>query len=362
MFMAQIIDKDGRSIVLGLMSGTSMDGLDMCLVDFKNEDPTNYQILRAETLSYTSYWQHALIYCELTKTELEALDEAYSLELARMVNDFLVRHELCATDIDLIASHGHTWFHQPENALTFQIGNRPSLAQETGILTICDFRVSDVSLGGQGAPLVPIGDRDLFGEYEACINLGGFANISLDRLGSRQAWDISPCNIGLNYYCQKLGLPYDDEGYIAASYNSPWPLVANLNALSYYQEKAPKSLGREWFEKEFLSKVEVFDCSIEEKIASLTQHTAFQIARELKEHKINKVLFSGGGAYNKCLIDTIGLYGDFELIIAPAMLLDFKEALIFAYLGLLRSQNKINVLASVTGALHDHSSGNIFKP
>lgn len=360
--MPQNLNNKGLYRVLGLMSGTSLDGLDLCLVDFPIGHPAEFQMVATQTIPYTSFWQEQLRFRALKAEELLNLDQQYSLELARMVNDFILNHSVDSSKIDLLASHGHTWFHQPKKGYTLQIGNRASLAVETGLPVVCDFRVQDIALGGEGAPLVPIGDRDLFGQYPACLNLGGFANISLQEKEQRIAFDIGPCNLPMNHYCQQLGLNYDDHGHIAASFAHHEKLFHDLNALPHYQLPAPKSLGREWMEEELLPRIDSYSLSPEVKIATLNRHAAFQISASLKRHQIKKVLVSGGGALNETLIDSLGIWGVIDIEIAEAKILHFKEALLFAYLGYLFEKGAPNVLASVTGASKDHRSGRRFEP
>ncbi|MGB0979379.1 MAG: anhydro-N-acetylmuramic acid kinase, partial [Croceimicrobium sp.] len=276
--MPQKLNNEGLLKVLGLMSGTSLDGLDLCLVEFSAKHRTQFQILASATYSYSKAWQEKLSFKQLSAWELSNLDYQYSLLLAQYVLRFCKEHGLETAKIDLLSSHGHTWFHQAEKGITYQIGNHPSLAVETGMELACDFRRQDVALGGQGAPLVPIGDRDLFPNYDACLNLGGFANISFQEDSKRIAYDIGPCNLAMNSYCQILGLPYDNEGTIAASFKHDSALFNKLNGLGYYIQSGPKSLGREWLEETLLPLVEETPLSPEVKIATLNRHIAFQIA------------------------------------------------------------------------------------
>lgn len=348
--------------VLGLMSGTSLDGLDLCLVDFHRGEPHwSFEIKQAATIPYTQEWQEKLRFKELSIQDLQRLDQDYGLLLGQYVQAFLEQSNLNPQAIDLIASHGHTWFHKPEIGEGLQIGNGPELRKAIQIPVVCDFRRADLTLGGQGAPLVPIGDRDLFPEYQACLNLGGFANISFDQDDQRIAFDIAPCNLPLNHYCRKLGLTFDEDGYIAATHAYDAALWQKLNQLEYYQQLGPKSLGVEWLHEHVFIVCDETQLPPETLIATLTEHSAYQIARCLNQYQIQKVLLSGGGSYNQCLIDTIGKYHTVsELAVAPEPLNSFKEALIFAYLGLLRVLNQDNVLASVTGAKHDHCSGKYY--
>lgn len=358
--MVQNLNKQNQFRVLGLMSGTSLDGLDLCLVDFEWDQSWTFKIIHSSTYPYSPDWVRNLRFKNLNSNELQKLDSDYGVLLGQMVLKFINENNIDSQQIDFISSHGHTWFHQPEKGLTFQIGNGPELHDETGLEVICDFRKADVKLGGQGAPLVPIGDRDLFSAFDACLNLGGFANISFEKEKNRLAFDIAPCNLPINHYCQQLGLPYDDEGYIAATHNSNRRLLENLNALTFYEELAPKSLGVEWLQKTFFKLCDSSGESPETLISTVTQHSAYQIAQCLNRHGIQRVLLSGGGSKNQFLIDTIGLYTSCETIIAKEPINSFKEALIFAYLGLLRKTGQKNILASVTGAEYDHCSGVVY--
>lgn len=360
--MPQNLHKQQHFRVLGLMSGTSLDGLDLCLVNFSLNDTWSFEIERAETIPYSESWLAKLRYQELSIKALEDLDRTYGELLAEYCLEFMASHKIKQDSVDFIASHGHTWHHQPEQKISLQLGNGPELWQLTGIPVICDFRRADVLIGGQGAPLVPIGDRDLFANNDSCLNLGGFANISLDRAGQRIAFDIAPCNLPINYYCQRLGLPYDDEGYIAATHNPNPQVLEQLNALSYYSQPAPKSLGIEWLQKEVLSICEASQANPETLIATLSEHSAFQIGKSLNQYALKNCLISGGGSNNQFIIDSIGVYSNCQLEIASEPLNSFKEALIFAYLGLLKHLGQNNVLASVTGAPQDHSSGKHYPP
>ena len=356
--MSEKINRKRLYRALGLMSGTSLDGLDLCTVEFRFDKRWEFQILKATTLPYTKAWQRSLSYKNLTAEALLDLNHQYGIYLAEASLAFLKDHNL---EVDFIASHGHTWFHQPLKGITYQLGCGPEIASITNITTITDFRIADVILGGQGAPLVPIGDRDLFSQHQACLNLGGFANISFGENGNRVAFDICPLNIALNYYCQKLGLPFDDGGTIAATFPYHEKLLAELDSLDFYERKPPKSLGIEWVQKEIFPLVDQYELSLEIIISSLSEHSARQISNCLKRNNIDNCLFSGGGALNEHLVDRIRFLSAKEINVASTEVLHFKEALIFAYLGLLAMENRVNILSSVTGAKKDHCGGQIYK-
>jgi len=354
-------EKDNRKHLykaLGLMSGTSLDGLDICAVEFWHDQAWCFKINKATTLPYSAAWQQKLRYKNLSAEALLELNNQFGIYLAQASLHFLEENKLT---VDFIASHGHTWFHQPEKGITYQLGGGPEIAALTGLTTITDFRSNDVALGGQGAPLVPIGDRDLFAQHQACLNLGGFANISFDAKATRIAFDICPLNIALNFYCQKLGLPYDDGGIIAATFPYDEKLVRDLEALTFYRKSPPKSLGIEWVQREIFPLVAQRELSWEVIISSLSEHSARQISNCLVTNKLEDCLLSGGGALNEHLVERIRFLSGKNISLAPELVLHFKEAIIFAYLGLLSLKNKINVLSSVTGAKKDHCSGHIYN-
>lgn len=345
--------------VLGLMSGTSLDGLDICHCSFtQTPNGWEYEILHAVTYPYTVAWANKLKNAiHLNECELEKLDLAYGKLLAEFVNRFLSEQQI---HVNFIASHGHTIFHQPENGYTLQIGNGKILANKTKCTIINDFRSQDVKMGGQGAPLVPIGDQLLFKNYNACINLGGFANISFEENGKRIAFDICPINIVLNKLSQEIGLPFDKGGTLARSGKINNDLLEKLNSLPYYQQAAPKSLGVEWLNKTFLPLLNS-TLSTEDLLRTVTEHTAMQIANAIPTHCKN-VLITGGGAFNSFFIKRLQNHTEAKIIVPNKELVEFKEALVFAFLGVLRIHNQTNVLSSVTGASKDHCSGVIIEP
>ncbi|WP_391594932.1 anhydro-N-acetylmuramic acid kinase [Winogradskyella sp.] len=347
--------------VIGVMSGTSVDGVDLCAATFEFDGSWHYSIDIAETSLYPDKWEERLKNTlHLEHDDLQAFDQEYTRHLAEHINRFIKKHDL--KNIEAVCSHGHTVFHQPERGLTYQIGNKPDLAGLVGHKVVCDFRVQDVNLGGQGAPLVPIGDRHLFGSYDICLNLGGFSNVSYEWEGSRWAYDVCPINALLNRYASSLGLPYDNGGLIAKSGNLNAELFQALNNLSYYLKKPPKSLGMEWVELEVLPLVSNFDIPVKDILNTLTEHMAHQIGLHLNPLKKSSMLISGGGTYNTYLIDRIRVFNTAEVIIPDSVIIDFKEALIFGFLGILRLRNETNCLKSVTGAHHDHCSGEVYLP
>lgn len=344
------------------MSGTSLDGVDLAHIQFNTQNNKwNFGILESETVSYSPDWVFKLKNAvDFSAEELEKLNQEYTKLLASIIADFIAKHEIL--HLDAVCSHGHTILHQPQNRFTLQIGNLPEIATLIQQTVACDFRVQDVQLGGQGAPLVPIGDQILFSEYNYCMNLGGFSNVSFEENGRRIAFDISPVNTVLNFYANQLGLDYDDKGHISSTGKRHKHLLEELNSLEFYQKKYPKSLGFEFVKETVLPIIESYPITIEDKLRTFTEHIAIQTALALSNTK-GSLFITGGGTYNDFLIERIQRYlPDLKIIIPSKKILEFKEALIFALLGVLKLRNEINVLSSVTGAKEDHSSGVIYLP
>lgn len=346
--------------VIGLMSGTSLDGVDLAHIKFKVlGSKWSFEILESETIPYDSNWINTLKSAvDYSKTELEKLNQEYTVLLAGIVSSFIKKNKI--ENLDAVCSHGHTILHQPQNGYTLQIGNLPQISSLINQTVVCDFRVQDVQLGGQGAPLVPIGDRILFSKYDYCMNLGGFSNISFEQNNKRIAFDISPVNTVLNYYANQLGLDYDDKGKISRTGKTNETLLKQLNNLDFYQKKHPKSLGFEFVKETVLPIIESYKITIEDKLHTFIEHVALQIALALPTKK-GSLYITGGGAYNDFLIERIQYHlPNIEILIPELKILEFKEALIFALLGVLKLRSEINVLSSVTGAQSDHSSGIIY--
>ncbi|GGG53622.1 anhydro-N-acetylmuramic acid kinase [Epilithonimonas arachidiradicis] len=340
---------------IGLMSGTSLDGLDICYAKFTRKESTwNFEILKCNTLPYSSELENILrnaIY--LSSEELLKLNSEYGFYLGDQVSEFISKHHI--SELDLIASHGHTVFHQPQKLFTLQIGDGRAIKSKINKTVIYDFRSQDVILGGNAAPLVPIGDELLFSEFDACLNLGGFSNISLNRDGERIAFDICPVNILLNDFALQLGKKYDENGDLAKAGMVDERLLDELNQLSFYSEKHPKSLGVEWINNNIQPLIQ--NQKVEDLLATFTEHSAFQIAKILDEYEIQNVLITGGGAYNSYLIEKIKAKTKTEIHIPEKEIIEYKEALIFAFMGVLRSLGLNNILSSATGSSGDHSSG-----
>lgn len=342
------------------MSGTSLDGIDLAEIVFNYSDEKwSFEILAAETVPYSSFWKDELgDAINYSKEQLERLDFKYTEKLSEEVTNFIKKYNILG--IDAVCSHGHTILHQPDKGFTYQIGNLPRISKMLGQTVVCDFRVEDVELGGQGAPLVPIGDRLLFPEYDYCLNLGGFANCSFEKNSKRIAFDICPANIVLNKYAEKLGNDFDDEGKMAALGKIDKDLLNKLNDLSFYTENPPKSLGLEWVRKNIFPILDTFEISSQDILRTFVEHIAIQLANQFSENA--SVLITGGGVYNSFLIERLKNHATINLVIPSQEIVEFKEALVFGLLGILKLRDEVNCLASVTGARDDHSSGKILFP
>lgn len=357
--------------VTGVMSGTSLDGVDIahCKFTFSN-NRWSFVIEQAETVPYPSEWKKALL--DLEKTEgfaFQQTDTEYGFYLGDLVADFIQEHQLQS---DFIASHGHTIFHSAfqgsilaknkDQRLTTQIGAGSSIAAKCSLPVVCDFRSLDVALGGQGAPLVPIGDKLLFGEYDFCMNLGGFANVSYEHESERIAYDICPVNIVMNAVCESIGKDYDDGGALARSGKINEGLLNELNELPFFKLpiNSPKSLGKEWVIAQVNPLLKKHKLSVEDTLRTFCEHIALQVARMLNDKKEGKLLVTGGGVYNSFLIERIKEHSSHQLIVPDNKTVNFKEALLFAFLGVLRMRNEVNCLKSVTGALRDNVGGAVY--
>ena len=342
------------------MSGTSLDGIDLAYITFiKSNAGWKFKIHNSETIPYNSFWKDTLSKLILrSRDELLKIDSKYSDLLAKIIHDFKERYSI--KDIDAVCSHGHTALHNPDEMFTYQIGNLAKLSTILSETIVCDFRVQDVTLGGQGAPLVPIGDRLLFSQYDYCLNLGGFANISSEIMTERVAYDICPVNIILNHYTRKIGYEYDENGDISCKGEVNQELYDKLNGLEFYSETPPKSLGLEWVQSFVFPLIDEFDLSITDILRTVVEHIAFQISKVIQGNKT--IFISGGGVYNGFLIERIRTLSKVQIIIPSEEIIEFKEALIFGLLGVLKLRSEVNCLSSVTGAKQDHSSGVIFQP
>ena len=354
--------------VLGLMSGTSVDGLDVASVRiFGGTDGTPWRcdLQRFVTLAYPDDLRHALWHAmDLSAEDLTRLDKRWAAWAAEAVEHWMASHGVPAPD--LISSHGHTVFHRPDEGWTVQIGCGATLHATLGIPVVSDLRRLDVAHGGQGAPLVPLADRELFGEWDVALNLGGFANLSLERSGvGRIAWDLGPANLLLNLIVNTRGLEMDRDGNLARAGTVLPSLLEAWKALPYHREPAPKSLGREWLEREVWPRAEqaLANHALEDVLATAVAYASWAVARDVPSG--SRVLITGGGAFNPALMDGLRAAGtgkDITWHVPDAELVNGKEALVFAWLGLLRWLDLPNALPSVTGASAASAGGALWGP
>jgi len=341
--------------VLGLMSGTSLDGMDAALVGFSGSNSSNWKLLQTHFYPYPEDLQELARRTYESARASQEFSEAFAGWTAQCVLDFQTNYP--NEHIDLLSSHGQTIFHQPERKYTHQAGCLPSIAKATGIPLVTDFRQQDVLLGGQGAPLVPFGDHKLFGNYEACLNLGGFANISVGQptldAGVERAFDLCPVNAVLNELAGELGLAYDADGAVARTGEIH---TEKLEQLIQCLGQAPASLGYEWMQKKVLPILT--GINIADAMATYVEGISRHMARVIGS---KKTLVTGGGAKNTYLVERMTHYG-IHAILPESTLIDFKEAIIFALLGYERFHGRINVLGHTTGSGKAHSSGVIFYP
>ena len=338
--------------IVSLMSGTSLDGLDLVKCNFKKNKTWSFSISKSKTIKYSQFWEKKLNEAHLyNNDEIEKISCQYGCFLANKIKEF---SDL--KNIDLITSHGHTIFHQPKKKITLQIGCGQTIANQTNIKTVTNFRTSDVLLGGQGAPLVPVGDLKLFRKYKYCLNLGGFANISIKKNNQIFAFDICPVNIVLNYLSKRKNKKFDKNGHFGMKGKIIPEILIKLNNINYYKLLAPKSLSREWLEINILPLLET-KYNTEDLLHTFYEHIANMISKELVD---GNCLITGGGTHNEYLIKKIKDYSKSEIIIPKKNIIDFKEAIIFGFLGLLRIENEINCLKTVTGASRDSCSGEVF--
>ena len=338
------------------MSGSSLDGLDLVDVDFWNDGKWRFEIIAKANHDYNARWKKRLSDAYyMTKNELQNLDYQYGRFLGELTKSFIEKYNLKP---EFVASHGHTIFHRPHERFTLQIGDGQALAEKCGVTVINDFRTDDVLKGGQGAPLVPVGDKLLFSDYPICLNIGGIANVSYDIDNQRIAFDICIANQALNYLAAPL--PYDRNGNIARNGNIDNQLLDTLNSHPFYGRKFPKSLGREFFEENIKPLLEKRDDRAD-MMATFVEHIAIQIGKAVENQPVGTMLITGGGTKNTFLVERIKAHTKHQTFIPADDIIDYKEALVFAFLGLLRSRNEINVLKSVTGAESDSCSGRIFR-
>lgn len=347
--------------VTGVMSGTSLDGLDVALCRFfVNGNEITFKILHAETIAYDEYWKSGLSTAHsLNAIDFCLLDNEYGRFIGSEVRKIIQSHQFNPV---CVSSHGHTVMHEPSKRLTVQIGNGACIAAESGLDTVCDFRALDVAMGGQGAPLVPFGDLNLFSEYESALNLGGFSNITIMKPGMQPlAFDICPVNFVLNELAKQRDMEFDRGGEMASRGKLMKTLLEKFEHIDHYNNETPVSLSREWVEQHIFPLLELSDGSTEDLLRTYTEHAALRIGNVLNTYNIQNCLITGGGVYNAFLINRLRNLCVTKLIIPDDLIVQYKEALVFAFLGLKRLIREVNVLSCVTRATHDTISGTLWK-
>jgi anhydro-N-acetylmuramic acid kinase len=358
--------------VIGLMSGSSLDGLDIAFVEFQESGGKwSYELLKADCYAYDNEWiQRLKNATNLSALEYQLLHAEYGHLTGKLVNRFIDENKL-NYQVALIASHGHTTFHLPLKKMTAQLGDGAAIAAETGLPVVTDLRALDVAFGGQGAPIVPIGEKMLWSEYDYFLNIGGIANISLNAdpsTGSGYiAFDVCPANRVLNMLANDAGKKYDDGGEMAASGSINSALLEKLDQLDYYKQSYPKSLANDFGTDVVYPVIKRSGCSIPDALRTHVEHIAVQIKNAITNLKNQQpvtsnqqLLVTGGGAFNKFLINRITDHLkelNIEVVIPDAKLVNYKEALIMAFIGVLRWRQENNVLSSVTGAARDSIGG-----
>ena len=350
--------------LLGVMSGTSMDGIDIVLCTFESTVSEHYTHLvsHSKTYPYSSELLDGLkVSTQLSAPDLLILDKKLGNYFSDCILEFIETNRINKVEIDAISSHGHTIFHQPEKGYTLQIGCGDTISYRTGIQVINDFRQKDVIAGGQGAPLVPVGDKMLYGQFaEGFLNIGGFCNISIPS-NKTIAFDICPGNLPLNEIAAEFDKSYDESGIIARSGNVDSKILSELNALDFYSSSPPKSLGTEWILSNFKPIVDKISAP-EDRMRTIVEHISDQIAITCRAHQLKSIYITGGGAYNGFLIECVKEKSGIEVVIPNQVEIEFKEAIIFGLLGALFLDGKTNTLASVTGASRDVMGGVLHLP
>ncbi|UAY51405.1 anhydro-N-acetylmuramic acid kinase [Ferruginibacter albus] len=344
--------------VVGIMSGSSLDGLDIAYVHLQETGGKwGYEIIAADCYSYTRDWKNNLSNAvNVSALEYQLLHTRYGHFIGNKVNDFIEKNNL-HHKVDLVASHGHTVFHLPLQKMTAQIGCGAAIAAATNLPVVSDLRSMDVALGGQGAPIVPIGHKLLFKGYDSFLNIGGIANISFFKEDGHVAYDVCPANRVLNSLAAELNVEFDKEGMIAASGNLNEELLKQLNNLEYYSKPYPKSLDNSFGINEIMPLIKKHHIATKDAIRTYTEHICVQLSQHLKNNS-SKLLVTGGGAYNSFLIDRLkALLPGIEIVVPDNKLIEYKEALIMALIGALRWREEVNVMTSVTGATRASSGG-----
>lgn len=354
---------------IGLMSGSSLDGLDIVLAEFdENRGNWSYEIIAAACYTYSEEWYKKLLHAtELSAYNYLLLHTAYGKYLGEQVNKFIDENDLHHR-VQLIASHGHTTFHAPHLGMTAQLGDGAAIAATTGINVISDLRAIDVALGGEGAPIVPMGEKLLFNDYTFLLNIGGIANLSYHTKDAYKAFDVCAANKVLNMLANDAGKPFDRDGEMARAGSVHSGLLTKLNQLEYFNKPYPKSLPNSFGIDVVYPLIKSLQLPVADALRTFTEHISLQTGYAVNMFAQTslygaQLLISGGGAHNSFLIERIRkqmkAFG-VETILASNEIIDYKEALIMALLGVLRWREENTVLSSVTGAKRDSIGGTVW--
>lgn len=355
---------------IGLMSGSSLDGLDIAFVEFHEQaGKWKYHLQYAETIAYNEKWGNQLKNAaQLSIYDYYVLHTQYGCWIAEQINIFIDKHQL-HHQVQIIASHGHTVLHHPAKHITAQIGDGATIAAHTGINVVSDMRNMDIALNGQGAPIVPVGEQLLFSEYNYLLNLGGIANITIKQNNIYKAFDVCPANRVLNALAGQRNLDMDVDGILASKGKLIQPLFDELNKQPYYQQAYPKSLANEFGTDILLPIIQSFNISTEDALHTYVQHIIHQICNTILYFNNNsnntkdKIFITGGGALNKYLVNQLQAFlsiQNIEIVLPDKNTIQYKEALIMALLGILRWREENTVLASVTGANRNSIGGAVW--
>ena len=364
--------------VIGLMSGSSLDGLDIAFAEFQEQGGKwTYEIKASACYIYDEDWKNRLQQAtSLSAEDYQLLHTAFGQYMGERVNEFIEDQQL-EYQVALVSSHGHTTFHVPAKKMTAQLGDGAAIAAVTKLPVVTDLRAMDIAFGGQGAPIVPIGEKLLMDDYDYFLNIGGIANISRNS-DPYIAFDVCPANRVLDMLANEAGEPFDNGGAMAASGSVNHQLLEKLNTLDYYQQPAPKSLANDFGTGIIYPLIKASSCSIPDALRTYTEHIVMQLVHAIKgtkdksypganpveNHKPQttdlKLLVTGGGAFNRFLVKRLEeelKSLSIEVVVPDANLVSYKEALIMAFIGVLRWRQEYNVLSSVTGASRNSIGG-----
>ena len=351
---------------IGLMSGSSLDGLDIVFAEFhENAGKWTYEMIKADCYSYNAGWSERLKKAiTLSALDYQLLHTDYGHYLGEQVNEFIEKNQI-HFQVALIASHGHTTFHVPSRKMTAQLGDGAAIAAETKLPVVSDLRALDIAFGGQGAPIVPIGEKLLLNEYDLLLNLGGIANISFNK-EPYIAFDVCPANRVLNMLANEAGKDFDENGQLAESGSVNNELLNKLNDLEYYKKPYPKSLANDFGTDVVYPLIQDSGCRTQDALRTFVEHIIIEIKNAIKTSTIHhptsniQLLSTGGGSHNRFLVNRLKAALkelNIEVIVPDAKLVNFKEALIMAFIGVLRWRQEYNVLSSVTGSVRDSIGG-----